>query len=136
MTDDKGHFITKKKRGRQICNQRANSVADMAAVLGMLGTEKSGEIGLKGAIDGQVEIRWSNLNDAEFAETWGENVVHDILDVKKNNRDLERLSGQVLAIRAREEEKRATKEERQRMAKETATYKEQQAARETEKITL
>src|SRR4051794_6165452 len=92
MTDKDGKFIAKKKRGRLINDQKANSVADIAAVLGKIGTPEGDEIGLKGAMEKgkdltKVEVKWINLLDAQFAETWSENVVHDKLDWEKNNRD-------------------------------------------------
>jgi hypothetical protein len=90
--DGKKKLTQKKKRGRKIMDQKANSVADIAAVLGKIGTKKGDAIGLKGVMEGRedahrVEIRWSDMLDAEFAETWSENVVHDTLDWSKNNRE-------------------------------------------------
>lgn len=73
-----GYNINKKLRGRKLCDQKANTIADLAAVLGEVTTdEKSGEI----------IVKWSDLLDAEYAETWSSNVVHDLLEYKKNNRD-------------------------------------------------
>ncbi|KAG9246266.1 transcriptional regulation of mitochondrial recombination-domain-containing protein, partial [Calycina marina] len=121
-------------RGRKIQNQKANSIADIAAVLSKIGTTEGAQIGLKGgfrniedqkawieeqaentaqhmkthhdateeqmvelkakrrrelekkfeAENGEevltmVEVQWKDLNDAEFAEKWSENVVHDTL---------------------------------------------------------
>ena len=83
--DEKGNRLSKKLRGRKICDQKANSVADIAAVLEHLefneGSEeaKRGGIGLKGEGTGEkVEVLWNDLNDAEFAETWSENVEHGV----------------------------------------------------------
>jgi len=113
MTDkEKGYFIPKRKRGRQICDQKGNAIADMATVLGMVGTEEGRGTGLRALEEGTIEVRWSNINDAEYAERWSENVEHDVLEVRKNNRDPGRLSGTVLAIRRLQEEKRLEKEER------------------------
>jgi len=97
--DNKGlqKLVPKKKRGRKIMDQKANSVADIATVLRKVGTPEGDAIGLQGTAEGledasRVEVRWSNLLDAEFAETWSENVVHDKLDWSKNNRGLHDLS--------------------------------------------
>ena len=89
-------------------NQKANSVADMAAVLIHQsrkpsreeiekaerkvrtdgrplakrgpGKQKSAEaLTVRGSVEG-VKIRWANVLDAEFAETWPEDVVHDGLE--------------------------------------------------------
>lgn len=84
MKDAKGYFVKKSKRGRKICDQRANSVADMAAVLGEVSEAQDGDVPV------EVEVRWKNLLDAEFAETWAPNVVHDHWEVGRNNRDLMR----------------------------------------------
>ena len=98
FTDKEGNFIQKKKRGRMICDQKANSIADMAAVLSRLGAkqdvsgegkeDQEGTIGLVGEWSGEkVVVRWRDVNDAEFAETWGENVEHGVLEMHTNNRD-------------------------------------------------
>ena len=89
-------------------NQKANSVADMAAVLLLqskkpsqeelkkaerkvrtdgrplakrgLGRQASAEaFTARGNVEG-VRIRWANIMDAEFAETWPEEVIHDGLE--------------------------------------------------------
>lgn len=76
-------------------DQKANSVADLAAVLlqqerpveetsrGRGGKEKKkmgkgGGPNLLGTVEG-VRIRWADVLDAEFAATWPEAVVHDVL---------------------------------------------------------
>ena len=96
MTDSDGKRIPKAKRGRGICDQKANSVADMAAVLSRLNLkgaeearpEKGSRIGLIGEGTGEkVEVLWRDLKDAEFAETWSENVEHGLLEKHTNNRD-------------------------------------------------
>jgi hypothetical protein len=83
--------LSKKDRGRKLMDQKANSVADMAVVLGDLGAEgdgggivaegkgkgKEGEV--KQAENVVVEVRWKDLLDAEFARTWTDNVIHDSL---------------------------------------------------------
>ena len=89
-------------------NQKANSVADMAAVLLLQakepteqelnaakrkvrtdsrplakrgkGTQASAEaLTIKGTVEG-VKIRWADILDAEYAETWPAEVVHDGLE--------------------------------------------------------
>jgi len=76
-------------------DQKANSVADMAFVLGRLGTveergkreaekevgtEKGERIGLQGEGTGaQIEVLWRDVLDAEYAETWSGNVVHGLM---------------------------------------------------------
>lgn len=75
-------------------DQKANSVADLAAVL--LQQERPVEtsrgwakkkkmrkgggrnLNLLGTVEG-VRIRWADVLDAEFAATWPEAVVHDVL---------------------------------------------------------
>jgi len=115
--DEDGKPLPKRKRARKICDQRANSVADISAVLGMLDSEavvevakkedsiglirdagdkkavkdeskKGGKIGLTGEGTGvKVEVSWRNLNDAEYAETWSENVEHCILEPNMEYKD-------------------------------------------------
>lgn len=100
--------LTRKERGRKLMDQKANSVADIAHVLGNIGSAKGDEIGLvvagkrgrwedtkefdrKGKVvkkwvphpemkEVVVEVRWRDLQDAEFAETWEGNVIHDVLE--------------------------------------------------------
>ena len=89
-------------------NQKANSIADMAAVLLFQAKEPSAEelkkaerkvrtdgrplakrgfgrqasaqvYTARGSVEG-VRIRWANLTDAEYAETWPEAVIHDWLE--------------------------------------------------------
>lgn len=69
-------------------DQKANSVADMAAVLADISPPGGGDAidggmmvseGKKGS-DVVVEVRWRDLLDAEFARTWPENVIHDVLE--------------------------------------------------------
>ena len=68
--------LSRRERGRKLMDQKANSVADMAVVLGGEGGEDGGE--REGGV--VVEVRWKDLLDAEFAETWPSTVVHDSLD--------------------------------------------------------
>lgn len=78
--------LSKKARGRKLMDQKANSVADMAAVLGEVGMETEGEEkkeieeGEQGGEEVVVEVRWRDLTDAEFARTWPDNVLHDVLE--------------------------------------------------------
>jgi hypothetical protein len=78
--------LSKKARGRKLMDQKANSVADMAAVLGEVGMETEGEEkkeieeGEQGGDEVVVEVRWRDLTDAEFARTWPDNVLHDVLE--------------------------------------------------------
>ncbi|MCJ1437900.1 hypothetical protein MMC27_007287 [Xylographa pallens] len=104
----KGQLIPKKKRGYVLMNQKANSVADMAAVLLIQAKEpterevtlakwrvqtagqplaKRGKgrqasadaLTIRGSVEG-VRIRWADILDAEYAETWPAEVVHDGLE--------------------------------------------------------
>lgn len=86
--------MSTKSRGRVLMDQKANSVADLAAVLlqqerpveetsGRWGGKKKkkmkgGGRNLQGTVEG-VRIRWADVLDAEFAATWPEAVVHDVL---------------------------------------------------------
>lgn len=106
---NKGTLLGKKKRGKKLMDQKANSVADIAAVLkqqevapkpaekavakrktktdGSPPAEKGvasqtvTEAQEMGSTEG-VRILWANILDAQFAETWPVSVVHD--DLKKN----------------------------------------------------
>lgn len=95
--DDKGRPISRIARGRKLCDQRANSIADMAATLAKVSTfkrpvgtkPKKGEKGKAQEFKEEVvkaTVRWSNIVDAEFAEKWPSTVVHDALVMTKNNR--------------------------------------------------
>ena len=106
----KGSLLPKKRRGKVLMDQKANSVADLAAVLQLqeegpsekrivnaerrrrrVATLKKqkGEDKVKkapidvakemGGVEG-VEVRWANVLDREFAETWPEGVVHGGLE--------------------------------------------------------
>lgn len=104
----KGQLLGTKKRGKVLMNQKANSVADLAAVLlqqergptteqierserRMKQVEKmkrqrgADKVKKKpvlapelGGTEG-VMVRWANILDAEFAETWPVAVMHDVL---------------------------------------------------------
>lgn len=104
----KGQLLGTKKRGKVLMNQKANSIADLAAVLlqqeraptieqiehserrvqrveqlkRQKGVEKvSKKLVLPSELRGVegVTVRWTNILDAEFAETWPAAVVHDVL---------------------------------------------------------
>jgi len=104
----KGKLLQKKARGKVLMNQKANSIADMAAVLlqqakppteeelaaaerkvrtdgrplakrGIGRQATADALRIKGSVEG-VRIRWSNILDAEYAETWPKEVVHDGLE--------------------------------------------------------
>lgn len=106
----KGSLLPKKRRGKVLMDQKANSVADLAAVLHLQGKgpskkrilnaeirrgrvetlkKQKGEDKVKkapvdvasemGGIEG-VKVRWADILDAEFAKTWPEGVVHDVLE--------------------------------------------------------
>lgn len=72
-----------------LCDQKADTIADMAAVLGMIGTETGRSVGLAempAGLEGQrVLVKWNHVLDAEFAQTWSENVAHSEI-VKKAGR--------------------------------------------------
>lgn len=104
----KGQLMGTKKRGKVLMNQKANSVADLAAVLLLQeqgpsleqiaqserrirrakqlkmqkGAYKVNRNPISstewGGVEG-VRIRWTNILDAEYAETWPTAVVHDVL---------------------------------------------------------
>jgi hypothetical protein len=100
MKDEKGKMVKKEIRGRRICDQKANTVADIAAVLRRLELQevsdqvKKGGIGLLGEGTGEkVEVLWNDLNDAEFAETWSENVEHGVLRHPTRNRERNTVLG-------------------------------------------
>ena len=106
----KGSLLPKKERGRVLMDQKANSVADLAAVLLLqesgpseqrilnaerrrrrvetLKKQKGEENVKKAPIDiasemGGIEgvkVRWADMLDMEFAEAWPETVVHGGLE--------------------------------------------------------
>lgn len=106
----KGSLLPKRRRGQVLMNQRANSIADLAAVLELqksgpsderivnaerrrrrvetLKRQKGEDKVKKAPIDvasemGGVEgvsIRWANPLDKEFAEAWPEGVYHGDLE--------------------------------------------------------
>lgn len=106
----KGSLMPKKRRGKVLMDQKANSVADLAAVL-QLQEEGPSEARIWNAKirrdrvkhlrnrDGEdnvrkapldvvremkgvegVEVRWANMLDAEYAKAWPEGVFHGGLE--------------------------------------------------------
>jgi len=84
--DDKGQPLKRRLRGRKLCDQRANSIADIAAALAKVTRprEAAGEEPAREAVG--ATVRWSDIFDAEFAESWPETVVHDKWAVTRNHR--------------------------------------------------
>lgn len=125
---NKHDLMEKKKRGRKLMDQKANSIADIAAVLirqdevskavasaALVGAQNEAEetsgdsagrkeeqrnpprpkgssprvgeklkaIGAEG-----VTIRWRNVLDAEYAESWPAGVLHDELEYTRHTADL------------------------------------------------
>jgi hypothetical protein len=105
--EDSKKFEPIKTRGRKICDQKANSVADIAAVMdrwvkvpkaierkSLVNEDGQSAVNLadeeahvavssegnghaeEGDSSVSVKIFWRDLNDAEFAETWTDNVEH------------------------------------------------------------
>ena len=105
-----GQLMTTKKRGKVLMDQKANSVADLAAVLlqQQKGPRKGrveraerrikrvenlkmhlgeGRVGKQPVDLGReltgtegVVVRWADPLDAEFAETWPAEVMHEVLE--------------------------------------------------------
>ncbi|KAI9733459.1 MAG: hypothetical protein M1818_007207 [Claussenomyces sp. TS43310] len=113
--DERGRPLSRKARGRKLRDQRANSVADMAAALasvtvrgpeGKDGQGRSTEVAAAApapagsdsvsseakkedapdAVAAPVVVRWADILDAEYAESWPANVVHDRWETTRNNR--------------------------------------------------
>ncbi|KAI4201868.1 MAG: hypothetical protein LQ346_002072 [Caloplaca aetnensis] len=144
-------LLPKKNRGKVLMDQKANSIADLAAVLAL---QKEGwteehvrtrqrqiarvemqkargkktwlrkrpqgppDMGVEG-----VRVRWTNLLDAEFAENWPEEVVHDGLTRHRYTAALpiveeedgiigEKEKGEVVPVAMLEEGRRAALEAR------------------------
>jgi hypothetical protein len=115
----------------------------MAAVLAKLDRKEladAEEIGLmreRGRTP--VEVKWSDMLDAEFAETWSENVTHDQLEVMPNNRRPEIPKWVILEQEQEErlERIRLEEEEAERLAKIAAEMEvESKAAKEARKASL
>jgi hypothetical protein len=123
MDDEGKNFLNKRQVGLKLCDQKANSVADMAYVFSRLaprvaapatsvegkkdgekGVEAAGtvteaptdNIGLLGDGSGtEVNIEWWDIRDAEFAEAWSANVTHTQMleNLQTNNREQRKLWG-------------------------------------------
>ncbi|KAM7200994.1 transcriptional regulation of mitochondrial recombination domain containing protein [Naviculisporaceae sp. PSN 640] len=74
------YCMSREERGRAINDQRANVIADIAAVLGGLG--KGNKIVLKDEKTGKeaglcdAKVFWTNARDRFYAASWPENVTH------------------------------------------------------------
>ena len=106
-----GTLMTKKDKGKVLMDQKANTVADMAAVLAIqarppspeviermkkrvrtdgrsvakrgLGSQRTANVfEFQGKVDG-VSIWWASMLDAEYAATWPEEVKHGKLAVDR-----------------------------------------------------
>ena len=119
ITNEKGKYagklLPRKMRGKKLMDQKANSIADMAAVLAIQarpptpeeleraermvkgppskrnrpkprkgeGSHQTAEVfEFRGKMDG-VSIWWANTLDAEYAETWPQEVQHGPLLVNR-----------------------------------------------------
>ena len=74
--------LSKHERGIELNDQRANTVADMAAVLGGAGKgNKIWEESPVGKREGKLHsatVFWDNAQDQAFAREWPSNVVHEV----------------------------------------------------------
>lgn len=75
--------LDRKELGAALCDQRANSIADMAAVLAGSGhgnrirTLKDGEPAKKGTTAlADATVFWADEFDRNNAESWSKNVIH------------------------------------------------------------
>lgn len=159
--DKEGNFMTRKSRGRKLCDQRANSVADISYMLSrlrLLGpgesfdppapaadsmpatttatdkvtdvepTTKKGSIGLVGeGLGEQVELKWWNITDAEWASTWSDNVVHGWLEQRVPDDEHEMEMGRAADFKA--EEARINAERAEKLRLENLTDVERKAER-------
>ncbi|KAG5985392.1 hypothetical protein E4U55_003620 [Claviceps digitariae] len=73
---------SKAERGVALNAQKTNSIADMAAVLAGMGN--GNKVNVASSAKGEepklvpVEVRWSNDQDREYAESWSTNVLHGL----------------------------------------------------------
>lgn len=114
---DSGQTLTTRERGRRLNNQRANTIADMAAVLGGLGKGNKivvGDAAAEGeapsttttsapvAVDEgktllQATVWWANALDKNYASKWTKNVTHELFDeatLEPKQRAEDELSGE------------------------------------------
>ncbi|GAP89687.1 hypothetical protein SAMD00023353_3501040 [Rosellinia necatrix] len=89
----RGETLTTRQRGRRLNDQRANTIADMAAVLGGLGKGNKivvagdgGGDGLAPVVTGDgkalvpATVWWSDALDRNYATKWPENVTHELFE--------------------------------------------------------
>lgn len=70
---------TKQERGIALNAQKANSIADIAAVLS--GQGRGNKVTADGAKDlVPVTVNWANDQDKGFAESWSTNVTHGLFE--------------------------------------------------------
>ena len=123
---------TSTQRGKVLMNQKANSVADIAAVLLQQekgpsteqleragrrvrkegdrrplakrgpGRQREAFVPEVGGVEG-VRVYWANLLDAEFAATWPAQVVHDGLGVSRYTAAWPKVEGEVETARTETE---------------------------------
>lgn len=93
---ENGKTLTTHERGKRLNNQRANTIADMAAVLGGLGkgnkivvtdaAKQEGDVGEiatttdEGKTLIQTTVWWMNALDRNFAKNWTKNVTHELFE--------------------------------------------------------
>ncbi|KAI1429306.1 hypothetical protein F5Y12DRAFT_710210 [Xylaria sp. FL1777] len=85
-----GQTLTRQERGRRLNDQRANTIADMAAVLGGLGKGnriviEDAEAAVPTATDDgktllQATVWWANALDRNYATKWSKNVTHELFE--------------------------------------------------------
>lgn len=91
---ENGQTLTTHERGRRLNDQRRNTIADMAAVLGGLGkgnkivvkdaAEQGGGVGEIVTTDEgktllQATVWWMDALDRNYAKKWTNNVTHELL---------------------------------------------------------
>lgn len=97
---EKGSTLTKHSRGKRLNDQKANSIADLAAVLGGAGkgnkmwlpvSEGGDSVDTTGQTRGSNEtedltglvhttIFWANEQDRNYAQEWSSNVTHQLFE--------------------------------------------------------
>lgn len=88
---------TRKDRGQALNRQKANTIADMAAVLA--GHGKGNKVA-KAAEDGSlvdVTVSWRNDLDRNYATEWSDNVTHELFSeaVEAMEAEVEQLEGEI-----------------------------------------
>jgi hypothetical protein len=127
-----GRTLTRIERGRRLCDQKANSVADMAAALAAVTLRREvkevevevervgegGKIEVERVVKKQrvveplvrATVQWRDLLDAEFAERWPKTVVHDHWVTTFNNRKLPIMRTELREVEVVKEEAGAVNE--------------------------